>query len=527
MALSFSGTTNALGVVELSAVAGTGTTGIHNSRYSANVNVTVENPEYNFGASYDNGIYVYKDPTAVYFTYAVKDKDTGSVLADNATVKSDYIFDLTETTSGTPSSSFALKKDLEDNEVLYVYAHSLHSVGYDSAAAGYYNKAANIIDSSTAKCYTNSGSQYVAIATVEKAAESELTGVGAGFQRGAIKFLVAELSDATYNQLCTDGLMRTDNSINYVVSLRYKVTGAANYVQDADHPYVLSITTSDPRSNPNGVFGLGGAFTSLFDCDKAYTIEVTYGLYVASGHTVTYGGHTYNAGEKITSFTSSGSVPAVKQYTYNSNTNYMEENYGKTEDTAMDFTSYPDAFYFNVYHDTVNVKGYNIIAPDGIEKLNDGGGYSSYRNPASIGKIEGVNDRDYAPNESGTYHYQQYVYDRYDPILCRNVYALANMSDEAGVIRFGAGSGDYKFVKGYDENKFPDPSVTYSWIQVVNFDPGTYRIRLAVKGYDNGGRYHIVSNGSLPTTGSPSGSVGNVGSPTPDTENLGYVYFKI
>jgi prepilin-type N-terminal cleavage/methylation domain-containing protein len=530
---------DASNISQLSALPTTGTTGTEDSKYTANLLITVDNATYNFGASYDNGAFVYMDPTKVYYTYAVKNATSGAVIANDATVKSEYIKDLVEVTSGTPSSSFTLKKDLEDGEVLYVYAHSLHSVGYDSSVPGTnYNKAANIINGSTGtnpKCYTNSGSQYIAIATVRKI-NNDLSNVGAGFQRGAPSFLVAELSDETYAQLVNDGLMRTNGDINYVVSIRYKVLGATNWVQSEDHPYVLSITTTDPTSDPNGVFSVDGTFTSLFDCSKAYELEVSYSLYVAPGKTVTVSevndegitvNHTYTSGERIRKFTSTGDIPAVSNFVYNSSTNYFQNNIG-TEANPVDFTSYPKdpnnsnitlEHYMNIYNESINVKGYLIQAPDGIERL-VGGSWEDYAT-ASIGKVETKNDRQFAPNESDTISYQDKEVESWWPLTYRTV----TRNEEVGVIRFGSGSGNIKYVGNYNENQFPDPCVTYSTIQLTNYPSGTYRVRLAVNGYDGGGRY-VLNNGTLPSTSSPSGSEGSLSSPSTNWENLGYVYFK-
>ncbi len=89
-----------------------------NAKYEVAVNLNVQNASQAFGNPSDAG---YIDPTQVSFYYRVKN-DSG-VYVD--AVAADYIKDQTEVTSGSPSISFTLKRDLDRD--LYVIVVSNHS----------------------------------------------------------------------------------------------------------------------------------------------------------------------------------------------------------------------------------------------------------------------------------------------------------------------------------------------------------------------------------------------------------------
>lgn len=470
------------------------------SMYVNTVNLGITNMAPRLNSAFDNGTYAYVDPSKVEFYLRYED---GTVVPSS-------VYTINTVDHGnSPSISVTLNSTVSKD--ILVYVSSVHSGPNTAIGSSPNNKASRILGSSFS--YTGGGA-YVSYFKIKKG-DDPLIHVGTGFQRGANKFLIGELSADTYNYLSQAGLLRTDGSIRYVVSLRFKEKNASDYIQSEDHPYILSITTTDPRSDANNVFGCTGAFTSMFDCDKAYTIEVTYSLYANSP--VNFNGVTYTSGMKIKSFTSEGNIAATSQFCYNDNSHNFESNYG-TSTNPIDFSGRTGDVYLSVYHDTINVKGYLVIGSDGVDRYNPATNtWVDYSNP-SIGKVEGVNTHSHAPNGSGNYHYQQWVGN-----------TLVDRTDyNVGVIYLDTnGTLTTKYVKGYDENKFPDPAVTYTELQLTNYPPGQYRVRLHVNGYNNAGHYGINTLGSLPSPTNPSGTIGGLtSSGVSNSEDLGYVYFN-
>ena len=477
-----------------------GEAGKSGSMYMNTVDLGIQNGAPRTNSAFDQGAFAYIDPSKVEFYVRY---DDGSVVPNS-------VYEISVTDHGTPSVVVNLRTTI--NKDIYVYVSSKHSGPNSVTGSDAENKATRLTPSNFS--YVSGGGSYLSYFKIKKG-DSPLD-VGAGFQRGANKFLIGELTNDTYTELYNDHLLATDGSIKYVVSLRYKSEADADYLQTEANPYILSITQTDPRSDRNNVFGVTGHFTSLFDCDKAYTVEVTYSLF-SNSDSLNYGGVIYTKGMKIKEFKSTGTVSATKQFAYNESTGHFESDYG-TFSRPVDFTGLSGDVYMSVYHDTINVKGYYIVTTDGVDKYNTAtGNWDDYSTP-SIGIVEGINYNAHAPHGSGTYHYQEYqgntLVDKYEP-NCGMIILDSN------------GTLTTKYVKGYDENKFPDPAVTYSSVQLTNYPSGLYRINLLVDGYNRQGRYSITSLGSFPTPSNPSGSIGTMSSNgTTHEENLGYVYFK-
>lgn len=481
-----------------------GTAGMAGSVYLNTVDLGLQNAAPRTNAAYDSGTtFGYIDPSKVEFYLR---------YADGTDVPSS-VYTITSVDHGVPNVAITLNSDISKD--INVYVSSIHSGSNSITGTVAENKATRI--TGTAKSYTTGGSAYTSYFVIKKGGNPDIVDIGAGFQRGANAFVIGRLSDARASEVNTfkstlPTVGSDPNNIGnwrYVVSFRYKVLGAPD--SSYSNTVILNITNASENVNDwntwgNSSNGSNGQYiTEVFDCDKAYTLEVSFDLINISTGVV--GKH----------FTSYGNINSCEQYVYDQNSDKYTSAVGTdTNPVVIDrndpiIGTYGGINNFYVYYDSLNVVNTDLYKFGNNDTYRVVEKYNETTHTWESGKtfnVQGVQDLSFGDYITETVNTYGWVHDV-----------------NTRIIHFD-GSADKK-VGNFDQNQFPDTYVTVLQNEIGAFqhtDNGSYRITYYTQ--SNGTRYSVSNYGTMPSAGN-AGSVYSMSGSNNVRETLGTVYFDV
>ncbi len=463
------------------------------------------------GAAYDSGTFGYKDPSVVQYYYRFADGSDASSCVN-----------ATEVTSGDALSvQVSLTADI--NRDLYVIAVVPHSGKLTPGALNYntgcspLNKVTDISHSDFT--YTGApaaNAAYWDYFKIQKGTSGgTIVNVGAGFQRGSQAFRLGEL-DAQALAKVNTYIANNGGDTRYkqIVSFRYIPTdGSAPWSNRS----VLTITQATVGHNQYGVWGTNGGttgLTSVFDCDKAYTIEVFYDLYDTVTNTYVTDCH----------FQNTGTLNACDQYVYDKSTGAFEKSSATSVGSASNpininmRSTNPEDKIFYVDYDSLNaltsqpykIEGtsYVVYKYKGSGDVNDNANWTStnVKNPTIQGTADvGIGEvKSVYVNQEGWPHYENHKQ-----------------------VKFGTTTT--KYMGEFNQNIYPDAFITVAKSDCQSYqtsETGLYKVEFSTKRV-NGQRSNITNNGSMPSASNPNGSVMQMGTYNATREPLGTVYYKI
>ena len=461
------------------------------------------------GAAYDSGTFGYKDPSVVQYYYRFADGSDASTYVN-----------ATEVTSGDALSvQVSLIRDIDRD--LYVIAVVPHSGKLTPGALNYntgcspLNKVTDISHSDFT--YTGApaaNAAYWDYFKIQKGTSGgNIVNVGAGFQRGSQAFRLGEL-DAQALAKVNTYIANNGGETRYkqIVSFRYIPTDGS---QPWSNRSVLTITQATVGHNQYGVWGTNGSttgLTSLFDCNKAYTIEVFYDLFDTVTKTYVTDCH----------FQNTGTLNACDQYVYDKGTGAFELSTATSVGSSSNPISisrsanWQDQIFY-VNYDSLNTltsqpykidgNSYVVYKYKGSGDVNNNSNWevaSKAPSTQGTGSVDIGEDRSIFVNQEYYPHYETHK-----------------------VVKFGTTTE--KIIGEFNQNVYPDAFITVAKNDCTAYqsnETGFYKIVYSTK--RNGGtRSNISNNGSMPSASNPDGSTMSMTQYNAASEYLGTVYYKI
>lgn len=475
----------------LDPLSGPADAGKNGSVYVNTVDLGALNWPPRLSSDYDKDTYAYVDPLHVEFYLRY---DDGTVVPGSVY----EIQSVVDHGAPNPSIQIVLKQDITKD--IKVYVSAVHSGSNSITGTSVDNKASRILGS--AKPYTTSGSAYVSYFMIKKTGDPDIGEIGAGFQRGSRAFRLGRLSPA--RQAEVQAFLNSVERTNYlqVVSFKYKKVGDSNYIG----PIYVSVRPGNEGIDDWALWGNSydnqQRLADIFDCDSAYTVEVSYDL-LQKGTFAT-----------IKHFESTGTVNAANPFIYNSSDGMFYQQGASTVgsiDSPVVIDKNASLKNFYVYFDS-----YNCITGDPYKITAVNGYVERYNGPATR-TTEELND----PNNWVT------VYNNGSQITKPQIQGAENL-EIGNTITFS--DGTHRRVGNFQQNDFPDPHVTVVKNECGCYQSGQsglYRVRYATYGNPSVQRAQITSMGSMPSSSNPNGSVFGLTTYNNSSENLGTVYYEI
>lgn len=462
-----------------------------NAKYAVTVNLNVQNASQAFGNPSDAG---YIDPTQVSFYYRVKN-DSG-VYVD--AVAAGYIKDQTEVTSGSPSISFTLKRDLDRDLSVIVVANHSGSMGSNTynVSNTCNNKATAILGS--AYSYGNSGaSAYYSVLTIAKGGFMNWS--DSSIQRGTPSLEIGTLKSDALTDIKTYLLATYSESyinagLTYWLTMYYQPVDEFLNPIGAEKSFVVYHTSDWIDMQKHQFVQMWENESFIFDLDKNYTIRCDFSVYDGGTHVNTW---TADGG-----FVSAG-VPEI----LDNDDNLFRGDAYSISDPYIYKTSDSDrsSEFFYVFFHGVNMNHTKVGFV--IEK-------------GSNPNAEGI-PQTWTPSNDLNGHYQDPAYEE-NPFDYHGAHITKVVLDDEDHSTYT--------IHQYDENSCPDYGVTVEKIffdQNITssiVDPGTYyRIKFisnykSATGVDAG--QVGVRDGSVTGTTTHSYDLTGVAS------DYGYIYIK-
>ncbi len=460
-----------------------------NAKYAVTVNLNVQNASQAFGNPSDAG---YIDPTQVSFYYRVKN-DSG-VYVD--AVAAGYIKDQTEVTSGSPSISFTLKRDLDRDLYVIVVANHSGSMGSNTynVTNTCNNKATAILGSSYS--YGNSGaSAYYSVLTIAKG--GFMSWSDSSIQRGTPSLEIGKLKSDALKDI-KDELLKTYSESYINAGLTYWLTMYYQPVDEFLNPigpeksFVVYHTSDWIDMQKHQFVQMWENESFIFDLDKNYTIRCDFSVYDGGAHVNTW---TADGG-----FVSAG-VPEV----LDNDDNLFRGDAYSISDPYIYNTSDRSSDYFYVFFHGVNMNHTQVGFV--IEK-------------GSNPNAEGI-PQTWTPSNDLNGHYQSPVLQEY-PFDYNGANITQVILDDEDHSTFN--------IHKYNENLCPDYGVT---VEKIFFDqnitdsvvtPGTYYRLKFISNYKTATGVDAgqvgVRDGSVSGTSTQSFDLTGVAS------DYGYIYIK-